>query len=175
MADYLRCRIPGGAYFFTVVTADRRPILIDRIHNLRSAFRQTAARHPFRMEAAVVLPDHLHCIWTLPPGDADFSVRWMLIKAKFSRLLVQTQAAALRRHRRGERSIWQPRFWEHLIRDERDLGRHIDYVHYNPVKHAYVPSAADWPHSSFQRFVERGVYTPDWGRDVAEDPGLDYE
>ena len=114
----------------------------------------------------VVLPDHLHALWTLPPGDSDFSTRWMLVKSAFSRRYTQTtelRAPGPSRVRRREQAIWQRRFWEHQIRDERDLASHVDYIHYNPVKHGYVSAAKDWPYSSFHRYVRLGLCPLDWG------------
>lgn len=117
----------------------------------------------FRIEAAVILPDHLHAIWTLPDGDRDFSTRWMLIKAGFSRQLESGERRSKSRFVKGERGIWQRRYWEHFIRDEEDLARHADYIHYNPVKHGHVRQIKDWPHSTFHRHVNRGMYPIDWG------------
>jgi len=154
---------PGGHYFFTVVTEGRQPILIEHIDRLRRAFQVTARRHPFALTAIVVLPDHLHTIWQLPEGDPDFSTRWRVLKRLFSAgLQGASSTRSLRRKR--ERGVWERRFWEHLLRNEGDLQRHLDYIHYNPVKHGYCGSPGLWPHSSFSRFVETGVYDRDWGR-----------
>src|SRR5258706_1885429 len=111
----------------------------------------------------------MHCIWTLPPEDADFATRWGLIKGQFSRSIQKGERVSQSRLKRGERGIWQRRFWEHLIRDENDFRRHVDYIHWNPVKHGWVQRAADWPHSSFHRFVRSGVYTADWGATAVSD------
>lgn len=156
--------MPGGVYFFTVVTHDRAPIFSAdaQVEVLRGAFGKVMIRQPFQLEAMVVLPDHLHCIWRLPQGDADFSGRWREIKKATSRVIDP------RTNQRKERSVWQRRFWEHLIRDERDWRRHLDYIHYNPVKHGLVESARDWPWSSFERFVRRGLYEPGWGEQGVE-------
>ncbi|NIR29437.1 MAG: transposase [Gammaproteobacteria bacterium] len=162
MPNYRRCRVPGGCYFFTVITARRQPLLVEHVALLRAAFRDIRSRHPFTVEAVVILPDHLHCIWTLPEGDSEFPRRWRLIKARFTELL-PSNLGGVRRRDRGERAIWQPRFWEHVIRNERDYRRHVDYIHYNPVKHGYVRSPAHWPYSSFERFVRTGVYCWEWG------------
>jgi putative transposase len=162
MPDYRRYRIPGGCYFFTVVTAKRQPLLVDHIALLRAAFRNVRARHPFTVEAAVILPDHLHCIWTLPEQDSAFARRWRLIKVCFTRLL-SSASEPPKQPDRCKRTVWQPRFWEHVVRDERDYQRHVDYIHYNPVKHGYVRAPADWPYSSFERFVRMGVYSREWG------------
>lgn len=115
------------------------------------------------MGAVVVLPDHLHCIWTLPEGDADYSIRWSLIKATFSRSLARGERRSVSRMKRGERGIWQRRFWEHCLRDENYYVRHVDYIHWNPVKHGHVQHVTEWAYSSFHRYVARGVYALDWG------------
>ncbi len=164
MAQYRRYRISGGCYFFTVNLADRRwSLLTDHIEALRNALRQVKTAHPFKIEAMAVLPNHLHCIWTLPSGDDDFSTRWRQIKSAFSRDLPTTEHRSSSRIVKGERGIWQRRFWEHALRDERDIERHVDYIHYNPVKHEYAAQAWDWPYSSFRRFVAQGIYPRDWG------------
>ena len=142
--QYRRANIPGGTYFFTVNLAERnKKLLTEEIKLLRTSMNKVKHSHPFRLDAMVVLPDHLHAIWTLPPDDRDYSTRWMLIKSNFSRGLIKQERINQSRKTRGERGIWQRRYWEHLIRDERDLNRHIDYIHYNPVKHGYVKCAAD--------------------------------
>jgi putative transposase len=171
MRTYLRNRTPGALYFFTVNLAERRgnTLLTDRIDHLREAFRRTFATHLAVMDAAVVLPDHLHCIWQLPPGDDDYPARWRLIKSHFSRSLEPGERRSESRLRKGERGIWQRRYWEHLIRDEQDYARHVDYIHYNPVKHGLVASAKDWPYSTFFRWVSRGVYTEDWASNELDD------
>jgi putative transposase len=160
MSDYRRARVAGGCYFFTVVTYQRRTLFGDERHVdlLRQAFAWTRARHPFNIEAIVILPDHLHCVWRLPEGDADFSGRWRAIKQFVSRRIDAPVS------RRGEKTIWQRRFWEHLIRDEEDWQRHVDYIHFNPVKHGLVNAPEDWPYSSYGRAVDRGCYQPGWGR-----------
>jgi putative transposase len=163
MADYRRNFIPGGRFFFTVNLADRRShLLTDQIDQLRNAFRYVRVRHAFTIDAIVVLPDHLHAIWTLPQSDADFATRWRLIKTMFSRSLDFGEHRSASRRAKGERGIWQRRFWEHTIRDENDFERHCHYIHYNPVKHGHVVAARQWPYSSFQRFVKLGVYPLDW-------------
>jgi putative transposase len=136
---------------------------------LRAAFRYTQARHPFTMEATVVLPDHLHAIWTLPQEDSDFALRWRLIKSAFSRALPASERLSSSRYRKGERGIWQRRYWEHTVRDEDDFERHINYIHYNPVKHGHVTKVSDWPYYSFYRMVRLGVYPADWGGDGQKD------
>lgn len=138
-------------------------LLVERIDALGAAFRAVRQRHPFHMDAVVVLPDHLHCVWSLPDGDVDYSTRWGLIKAHFSRGVERGERRSASRIKRGERGIWQRRFWEHCLRDEGDYARHVDYIHWNPVKHGYVQRVAGWPHSSFQRHVARGAYPVGWG------------
>ena len=164
MPQYTRAHAPGGTFFFTVALLERhRTLLTDHIDLLRAAFSIVRAARPFTLDAIVVLPDHLHCLWTLPPDDADFSTRWRLIKSRLARGLPVGERRSQRRIAKQERGIWQRRFWEHVIRDERDLRQHVDYIHYNPVKHGHAARPAEWPHSSFHRYVQRGVYTADWG------------
>jgi putative transposase len=163
MTDYRRAFVPGATYFFTVNLADRRAtLLVDHIDLLRDAIRYVRRHHPFDIDAMVVLPDHLHAILTLPSGDADFPLRWRLIKTWFSRHLPHGEHRRASRIDKGERSIWQRRYWEHLIRDEIDLARHVDYIHWNPVKHGHAARAVDWPCSTCHRFVRDGVLTKDW-------------
>ena len=163
MTEYRRYRVKGGTYFFTVNLEDRQQtLLIDRITELREAFRQVKHHHPFTLDAVVILPDHLHALWTLPEGDDDFSLRWRQIKSAFSRALEHGEQITKSRKMKGERGIWQRRFWEHAIRDDADYIAHVDYIHYNPVKHGHVGRALDWPYSTFHRFVQRGVYPQDW-------------
>jgi putative transposase len=170
MTSYRRNFVLGGSYFFTVNLDDRRLSLLTRhIGLLRHAFRETRARHPFTIEAVVVLPDHLHAVWTLPEGDADFALRWRLIKSAFSRALPGSEHVSPSRAERGERGIWQRRYWEHTLRDENDYARHVDYIHFKPVKHRHVTRVKDWPHSSFHRMVRAGIYPEDWGGDVRDD------
>ena len=173
MPNYRRYRVAGGTYFFTVNLWQRFPndLLIRHIELLRAVTGQVLAKRPFHIDAWVVLPDHLHCLWTLPPGDDDFSGRWRLIKQGFSKALPMTEARSPARVARGERGIWQRRFWEHVIRDEADYAAHVDYCHINPVKHGYAKCAAAWPYSTFHHLVARGVYPLDW----AGDPTCDME
>lgn len=168
--QYRRAIQAGGCYFFTLVTEQRRRLFTaeTRVEVLRNALRQVMNRHPFTVDAIVILPDHLHCIWTLPPDDADYATRWCLVKSWFTRhcdAAVRTRPNAARL-RRGEQAIWQHRYWEHLLRDESDYRRHVEYIHYNPVKHGYVDRPSDWPYSSFRRFVASGLLTEDWGAKV---------
>jgi putative transposase len=132
---------------------------------VRLAFAYARRRRPFLVEAVVVLPDHLHCVWTLPPGDADFSTRWNLLKGHFSRSVAKYERISRSREKRRERGLWQRRFWEHCVRDQEDFNRHLDYIHWNPVKHGWAKQVADWPYSSFHRYVARGIYPPNWGCD----------
>ncbi len=159
-------------YFFTVVTFERRPYFADpaNVAHLREAFRKVKAARPFQIEAVVILPDHLHCLWRLPEGDDDYSGRWREIKKAASRHIASAINA------RGERQVWQRRFWEHAIRDEADWQRRMDYIHYNPVKHGLATRPADWPWSSFARAVERGWYEPAWGEQAPENmAGMELE
>ncbi len=163
MPQYIRAFVPGGTFFFTVTLLERRrKLLTENIDHLREVFQAVRRRRPFTTEAIVILPDHLHCIWTLPPGDADFSTRWHDIKARFAAQIPPGERLSPRRLQKGERGIWQRRFWEHVIRDETDHERHVDYLHYNPVKHGHVTRVAAWPYSSFHRYVEQGIYSLDW-------------
>ena len=163
MPHYVRAYVPGGSYFFTVTLLERhRRLLTEHVAALRAAFVSVRRQRPFHIDAIVVLPDHLHGLWTLPPDDADYSTRWRLIKAAFARTLAPGERLSARRPQKGERGVWQRRFWEHALRDQRDFNIHCDYIHYNPVKHGHVTRVADWPHSSFHRFVENGIYPPDW-------------
>lgn len=164
MRTYLRHRVPGGTYFFTVNLAERKhnDLLIRHVETLREACRYVQQRHTFVIEAMVVLPEHLHCIWKLPEGDDDFPLRWRLLKAYFSRHILTGERISASRQRKDERGIWQRRSWEHVIRDDTDFQRHVDYIHYNPVKHGYVEKVADWPYSSFHRWVKLGIYPQDW-------------
>jgi putative transposase len=168
MRNYKRLQIPGGTYFFTLTLAERHgnDLLTRHVAALRSAFRRTLADRPAAVQAIVVLPDHLHCIWRLPEGDDDFPTRWRLIKSRFSRQIQAGERISPSRARRGERGLWQRRYWEHVIRNEQDLRRHMDYIHYNPVKHGYVTSPRDWPFSSLHRWTARGVYETDWAAPV---------
>ena len=173
MSEYRRAYVNGGTFFFTVVTYRRQPILGHEpaIGLLRRAFKLAMTEYPFHIDAMVILPDHLHCIWTLPDNDCAFSERWRRIKAIFSRNYTGSirEDTSESMHRRDERGIWQRRFWEHLIRDEDDLNRHRDYIHYNPVKHGLTDSPVQWEHSSFRRFVEEGLYAEGWGQTPIKD------
>ena len=166
MPNYRRYHIPGGCYFFTVNLLDRnQSLLITHIDLLRESVKVVKQKQPFHIDAWVVLPDHLHCIWTLPPDDSDFSKRWKAIKTHFSKHIPASEVRSKIRIKRNERGIWQRRFWEHAIRDDADYAAHIDYIHFNPVKHGLVDRVVDWPYSTFYRFVEDGVVTSDWAGD----------
>ncbi len=160
---YRRAWVPGGTYFFTVVLADRsQKLLTEHIDILRRTMRDVRSRHPFEILAMVVLPDHLHAIWQLPEGDSAYPTRWALIKSDFSRQIAPSEHITLSRHLKRERGIWQRRYWEHCIPNEHDLNRHIDYIHFNPVKHGHVERAIDWPYSSIHRYVRQGVLPENW-------------
>jgi putative transposase len=146
--------------------------LVDHVGALRAAYRITRQERPFAVDATAILPDHLHAIWTLPSGDSDFSGRCRRIKAHFTHRLVAA-GVPVERHRNGEYALWQRRFWEHTIRDEIDFERHVDYVHFNPVKHRLVARARDWPYSSFHVFVRRGLLPADWAG-VVEEPIMEF-
>ncbi|EOI3575444.1 transposase [Cronobacter turicensis] len=160
MSRYRRLYIPGNTWFFTVNLRDRRSLLLCRaIDLLRVQVARVKRRYPFTIDAWVVLPEHMHCIWTLPEGDNDYSLRWQEIKKGFTRALTPRRAAD---------TVWQRRFWEHGIRDEKDFRRHMDYVYFNPVKHGWVRQVCEWPFSSFHRDVARGLYPKTWAGDSGE-------
>lgn len=173
MSNYRRAFVPGGTWFFTVNLLQRRhnDLLVREIGLLRQVVRRVRDRYPFHIDAWVVLPEHLHCVLTLPAGDSDFSLRWRLIKSGFSRAIPKTEVLSVVRQRAGERGIWQRHYWEHLIRDEMDFQRHIDYVHVNPLKHGLVKRVGDWPYSTFHRAVNAGIYTMDWCGGVEDEAG----
>jgi putative transposase len=163
MVRYRRNLVPGGTFFFTVTLVDRNSsTLVDHIAALGAAFRTAQIERPFTIDAIVVLPEHLHTVMSLPPGDADFPGRWRRIKSLFSHRIA-TAGASVSPDARGEYAIWQRRFWEHTIRDDEDLERCVDYIHFNPVKHGLVARVRDWPHSSFHRYVRQGMLAEDWG------------
>ena len=161
---YRRSTLPGGTWFFTVNLQDRQSdLLVRHIELLREVIRGVRQAHPFEIVAMVVLPEHIHAIWHLPEGDTDYPLRWSQIKAGFSRKLPPGEVVTPSRAAKRERGIWQRRYWEHRIRDETDLARHIDYIHINPVKHGHVWQATHWPYSSIHRFIARGDIPADWG------------
>jgi putative transposase len=174
MTEYRRYRVKAGCYFFTVNLAERnRELLTEYVDILRESFRQVRQKHPFAVDAIVILPEHLHCVWTLPEGDDDFSMRWRQIKTEFSRNIDTGEQTSPSRISKKERGIWQRRFWEHCIKDEDDFMKHVDYVHFNPVKHGLVKSVCDWPYSSFHRYVKRGILSMDWAGESVS--GSDFE
>lgn len=161
--DYRRNRVAGGTYFFTVALRDRSSsLLVTEVGVLRAAVREVMRARPFHVDAWVALPEHVHCVWTLPAGDDDYSWRWAGIKRRFSQMVAVAPVLSLSARRRREAGVWQRRFWEHTVRDERDYAAHVDYVHFNPVRHGLVRDAAAWPYSSFRRCVMRGMYPADW-------------
>jgi len=165
MPNYLRADASGATYFFTVNLQDRGSrLLVDQVAALRACFKEVWQRHPFRIDAIVILPEHIHALWTLPVDDRDFSTRWMLLKQSFTRKVVHDQAES---GGKAERTLWQRRFWEHQIHDDEDFARHVDYIHFNPVKHGWVLRARDWPYSSLHRYVREGQLPQDWGIDAA--------
>jgi putative transposase len=175
MTNYRRIKEPGGSYFFTANLASRRnnSLLVEHVDALREVIRKVKNAHPFSIDAIVILPDHLHYIWTMPAGDVDYAERWNLIKSGFSRCIPRGEYRSESRIKRGERGIWQRHFWEHRIRDEEDLRNHIDYIHWNPVKHDLVSRVQDWPHSSFHAYVSRGLLPLNWvgGEDTLQEVG----
>jgi putative transposase len=169
MSRYRRAKIEGGTFFFTVTLADRSSdLLVRHIDRLRNAYVSAQRRLPFQTIAICVLPDHLHAVWSLPPDDSSFPIRWNLIKSGFSRGLPGRADRTWSKLSKREKGIWQRRYWEHGIRDDADLANHVNYIHFNPVKHGYVTRVCDWPHSSFHRFVAKDLLPPDWGGDVGE-------
>ena len=164
--QYRRTDITGASYFFTANLAERhKRLLVENIEVLREAVKTVKQRHPFEIDAMVVLPDHIHALWTLPQGDQDYPTRWMLIKTSFSRQINKGERRNQSRIAKHERGIWQRRYWEHLIRDERDYIHHVDYIHYNPVKHGHVTKASEWPYSSIHRYIKSCMIDEDWGAD----------
>src|SRR5688500_7283906 len=161
MVRYRHNLVPGGTYFFTVTLVDRTSLAM--VHHVGALRWRSYRAHerPFTIDAIVILPEHLHAIWTLPSGDSDFSGRWRRIKAHFTHRLVAA-GVPVRRHRNGEYALWQRRFWEHTIRNETDFERHVDYVHFNPVKHKLVRRTSECPYSSFHLYVRRGLLPADW-------------
>jgi putative transposase len=166
--------IRGGTFFFTVVTYNRQPILVspEARTMLHSAWNKAQERFPFVTDAICLLPNHIHCIWTLPEGDTNYAIRWGEIKKYFTKAyhtqIGHRETPNASRLKRGEATIWQRRFWEHTIRDLDDFNRHLDYIHYNPVKHGLVKAAVDWPWTSFHRYVKIGYYAKDWGAGVED-------
>jgi putative transposase len=163
MPNYRRYPLDSRPVFLTVKTLPSSPILIDEWPKLRAAMQTVQSRRPFETIAIVVLPDHFHVLWQLPSDDEDFSTRISVIKTLFSKSIANDVAAlSASRTARRERGIWQRRFHEHVIRDDRDFAHHFDYIHYNPVKHHHAKRPRDWPHSSFHRYVREGTLALDW-------------
>jgi putative transposase len=168
MPEYRRPFAPGGTFFFTGVTQDRQPILCSVVARtlLRSAIETTRTERPFELLAFVLFDEHLHSIWELPPGDSDFSTRWGAIKGRFTRAFLlqggRESAVSTDRARHGGRGIWQARFYDHLIRDEQDFSNHLDYVHFNPVKHGRTECPHAYPFSTFGKWVKKNAYERDW-------------
>lgn len=175
MPAYRRAYVPGGCYFFTVVTEQRQPVLTnpDVRVALREAICIVRETLPFRIEGWVLLPDHLHAIWTLPEGDADFSTRWRLIKRHVTRTCgagyARPEYLTERRTAKQCGTFWRHRFWEHLLRGDHDFRQHLDYLHGNPLKHGLIERVVDWPWSSFHRWVRRGLYPADWAGTGVDD------
>jgi putative transposase len=179
---YRRSQIEGATYFFTVVTHQRRELFAEpaTVTLLQRAIADVRARRPFVIEAEVVLPNHIHALWTLPEADNDYPTRWRLIKEAFTRGYAQSRALPepnASRRTKGEQAVWQRRYWEHLIRDDEDFGRHVEYIHYNPVRHGLAAAPCLWAHSTFPEWVAKGLYDANWGADVAPDirPGVGRE
>jgi putative transposase len=171
MVRYRRNFVAGGTFFFTLTLADRTSrVLIDHVATLRAAMQQIRRSHPFAIDAAAVLPDHLHIIMTLPQGDAGYPNRWRLIKRQFT-VAVMKSGDPVARLQNGELSLWQRRFWEHTIRDDGDFEKHVNYIHFNPVRHGLVARVCDWPHSTFHHYVRLGLLPRDWGGDFSQDNG----
>ena len=169
---YRRAEAAGGTYFFTANLAERHSdLLVREVEELRMVIQTVKKAHPFTTLAMVVLPEHLHAIWRLPPGDANYPLRWSQIKAGFSRRLAKGEHIRASRKTKRERGIWQRRYWEHQIRNESDLTRHVDYIHYNPVKHGWVSRPVDWPHSTLHGYIERGLVALDWGAGLCDGGG----
>ncbi len=176
---YRRDYTTGATYFFTVVTFRRIPLFTQPqlVASLRRAFQEEMARRLFTIDAIVVMPDHIHAVWTLPQDDADYSVRWRNIKRALTASVRTEQRPAVfgsRRHKK-EQGIWQRRFWEHRIRDAQDFEHHVNYIHYNPVKHGYVSKPVDWPHSSIHRYVRQGILSADWGNELTLPKNIGHE
>ena len=174
MVNYRRNFIKGGYYFFTVNLKNRQStLLIDAVNQLRTSFSYVHSKKPFEIIAIVILPEHLHCIWQLPENDKEYPARWKSIKSHFTRQLKKT-GIQINKNKHNEHNLWQRRYWEHTIRDENDLTRHIDYIHYNPVKHGWVKSVSDWKYSSFHKYVKKGVLPLNWGNNFENSDTIKY-
>ena len=165
MPDYRRNRVKGGCYFFTFNLLQRHQnrLLVEQIELFRNVVKQVKQKHPFHIDDWVILPEHTHCILALPLGDDDYSKRIRLIKTLFSKQIPKTERLSDVRKKKGERGIWQRRYWEHTIQDDQDYIRHMDYLHYNPVKHGHVEKVIGWPYSTFHHHVANGLYSESWG------------
>ena len=164
MVNYRRNFVPGGTFFFTVTLRNRNiSLLTDKVLLLKEAFQSVKKQHPFKIKAYVILPEHIHMIWELPDGDFNYSIRWKKIKTFFSKFLVDS-GFKFSKTKHGEYRLWQRRFWEHTIKDMADFENHVNYIHYNPIKHGLVRSLQDWPYSSFHFFVQQGKLEKNWGR-----------
>jgi len=179
--EYRRVRIKGGTYFFTVITYRKRKIFRDpeNIELLRNAFRRVLKLYPFKIDAFILMPDHLHCIWTLPQGDSDYPTRWRLIKTLFTKNCKDRYKLppSTSRAKKKEQAIWHRRYWEHLIRDQEDFRKHVEYIHYDPVKHGWARIPLEWKYSSFHRYVRNGLYDESWGAgmEIHFDEDIGYE
>ncbi len=173
---YRRLRIEGASYFFTVVTYKRQQLLKcdDAVALFVTALRAVQSAHPFELDAYVILPDHLHMIWTLPDGDSDYPMRWRQIKSAFTRSFEAKDGEVISpsRKSKSENAVWQRRYWEHTIAGDADFSAHVEYIHFNPVKHKLAMAPRSWPHSSFHQWVARGQYDINWGSDDYELGGL---
>ncbi len=168
--QYKRAHVKGGTYFFTLTLQNRKlSILTDYFSQLRDSFNKVKSNHPFILDAMVVLPEHLHVLMTLPENDSEYAKRLLLIKAGFSRQLPKFENISESRAKKGERGIWQRRYWEHCIRDENDFHRHVDYIHYNPVKHGYVDRPTGWHYSTIHRYIVNGILDSSWGAEYHGD------
>jgi len=175
MTNDRRYSVLGGTVFFTANLAERsKHLLVEDIDRLREAFRLVKTELPFEIDAIVILPEHLHALWTRPTDDMDYSIRWKRIKREFSCRFPKTERRSASRRLRGERGIWQRRFWEHVIRDENDYDRHFDSIHSNPVKHGWVERVRDWPCSSFHRYVRKGAYPINRAGTVIDYPDIEF-
>lgn len=169
MRNYIRDKTKGGCYFLTFNLLDRKSsLLLTHIDKFRDAYAKTLQHHQFKLDAMVVLPDHVHIMITLPPNSDNYAVIVASLKSQFSRQINKTEIITSSRHAKRERGIWQRRFWEHRIRDEIDYQNHMDYIHYNPVKHGYVINPQDWQYSTLHKLIKKGVYPPDWGTDESD-------
>ena len=161
---YRRLTTKGACYFFTLNLQNRQQTLLtDHIDTLRNTINKVKHNHPFKLDALVILPEHLHILITLPRDDNNYAKRIMLIKTSFSRQLPKEENISKSRKSKRKRGIWQRRYWEHQIRNDEDYENHINYIHYNPVKHGYVNNANEWQYSTIHQYIKQGVITQNWG------------